>query len=212
MVGSGESNDPLLKRPFCFFKRYRNSIQILYRVRGKGTSLLSRMKPGDVVDLVGPLGNSWPRPGTKNIPLLVAGGVGIASIFPLAASLKTKPLVIYGGKDRDELLMLDELKFVYSGIHPATEDGSFGKKGTVMDVLKTLHIKENHVIYACGPKGMLKAVAEFAERKEIKGYASLEEKMACGMGACLGCAVKTKKGIKEVCIDGPVFKFEDIEW
>jgi dihydroorotate dehydrogenase electron transfer subunit len=212
MVGTGESNDPLLKRPFCFFKKHKNAIQILYRVRGKGTTLLSRMKPGDVLDLVGPLGNAWPKPGAKNIPLIVAGGIGIASVFPLAASLKRKPLVIYGGRNRDELLMLDELNFVYSGIHPATEDGSFGKKGTVMDVLKSLAIKDNYIIYACGPKGMLKAVAEFAEKKGLKGYASLEEKMACGMGACLGCAVKTKKGIKEVCIDGPVFKFEDIDW
>lgn len=212
MVGTSESNDPLLKRPFCFFGKRKDTIQILYRVRGKGTTLLSRMRPGVGLDVVGPLGNSWPGPGDKSIPLIVAGGIGIASVFPLAASFRKKPIIVYGGRNRDELLMLDELKLAYSGLHPTTEDGSYGMKGTVMDALASLDIGESHLVYACGPKGMLRAVAEYAKDKGLKGYASLEEKMACGMGACLGCAVRTTKGIKEVCIDGPVFKLDEIAW
>lgn len=212
MVGTGELDDPLLKRPFCFFRREKQDFQILYRVRGKGTTLLSRMKPGVVLDVVGPLGNSWPKPAPGKAPLVVAGGIGVASVFPLAASFRKKPLFVYGGRNRDELLMLDEIKHLYSGLHPTTEDGSYGMKGNVINALKSLKPDDSYVIYACGPKGMLKAVYEFGEERGIKGYASLEEKMACGMGACLGCAVKTKSGIREVCIDGPVFKLDEIDW
>lgn len=211
MVGTAESNDPLLKRPFCFFKKQDDAIRILYRVRGKGTQLLSRLRPGYVLDVVGPLGNSWPRPAGSQVPLIVAGGIGIASVFPLAESLN-KGAIVYGGRNRDELLMLEELKAMNADLHLATEDGSVGMKGTVMDALAPMDIEDNHVIYACGPKGMLKAVAAFAAKRGLKGYASLEEKMACGMGACLGCAVKTTKGIKEVCIDGPVFGLAEIVW
>ncbi len=212
MAGTSGSNDPLLKRPFCFFKKSKRIVQILYRVRGKGTTLLSQMRPGSTLDIIGPLGNSWPRPGNRHTPLIVAGGIGIASVFPLAESLKRKPLLIYGGRDRDELLMLDELKLMYSGLHPATEDGSYGTKGTVMDVLASLDLDGSYMLYACGPKGMLRAVTEFALLKGLKGYVSLEERMACGVGACLGCAVKTKHGMKEVCSHGPVFKLEDMIW
>lgn len=212
MVGTGESNDPLLKRPFCFFRKYRKAIQILYRVRGKGTALLSRMKPGVTLNVVGPLGNSWPMPEEGRRPLIIAGGIGIASVFPLAASLAKKPIIVYGGKNRDELVMLDDLKLAYAGLHPATEDGSYGTRGTVMDLLKSLDIDDRHLLYACGPRGMLKAVAEFALERGLEGYASLEEKMACGMGACLGCAVKTAGGVKEVCVDGPVFRLDEVIW
>lgn len=212
MVGVGESNDPLLKRPFCFFGKNGDSIRILYRVRGKGTTLLSRLRPGDVLNVVGPLGNAWPRAGASRIPLIVAGGIGIASVFPLATSLGKKSVVVYGGRNRDELPMLDELRAVCQDLHTTTEDGSTGIKGTVMDALSSMEIDGSCVIYACGPKGMLKAVAGFASEKGLSGYASLEEKMACGMGACLGCAVKTRKGIKEVCTDGPVFRLEDVVW
>lgn len=212
MVGAGESSDPLLKRPFCFFGKYRKALQILYRVRGKGTALLSRMKPGATLKVVGPLGNSWPEPGKGRRPLIVAGGIGIASVFPFAASLSKKPVVVFGGKNRDELVMLDEIKLAYAGLHPATEDGSYGTKGTVMDVLGSLDLGGRPLIYACGPRGMLRAVAAFAAERGLEGYASLEERMACGMGACLGCAVKTTGGIKEVCVDGPVFRLSEVDW
>jgi dihydroorotate dehydrogenase electron transfer subunit len=133
-------------------------------------------------------------------------------VFPFAASLTKKPIIVYGGKNRDELVMLDELKLAYAGLHPATEDGSYGKRGTVMDLLESLDVDDRHLLYACGPRGMLRAVAGFAAERGLEGYASLEEKMACGMGACLGCAVKTTGGMKEVCVDGPVFRLDEVVW
>ncbi len=212
MVGTGERFDPLLKRPFCFLRKEKDSVNILYRVRGRGTELLSRKRPGSEIDVLGPLGNAWPRPGAGKSPLIVAGGVGIASTFPLAARLGDRAVVLYGARSAEELLLLDGLRALGAELHLATEDGSVGTKGTVMNALGDLDPGEGHVIYACGPRGMLRAVAEFAKHRGIAGHVSLEERMACGMGACLGCAVKTTKGYRGVCSDGPVFRIEDIDW
>jgi len=220
MIAVSNAYDPLLKRPFSYFKNTSDGIHFLYSVKGKGTSLMKDLKQGDIISLVGPLGTGYPTPEESSIPLLIAGGTGIASIFSLADELSQETYFLQGAKCRDEFIMTDELKELKSRpimCMNCTEDGSFGGKGTVVDILKeflasgSLHIGLC-VLYACGPKGMLESIAKIAHNFSIKGYVSLEENMACGFGACLGCAVKTVHGYKRVCKEGPVFPIEEIEW
>ena len=220
-IAEGRALDPLLKRPFCFFRKTRRGIQILYRIKGKGTVLMKGLKMGSLIDVIGPLGNSYPLPEKGRTPLIIAGGVGIASVFPLIGRLKKKAYVLYGARTKNELLMLDELKEISGKLRVSTEDGSYGRAGTVCDLLPDFlkNRAEKFVLYACGPQGMLKAVSEIVAGGTVANmgggtaaYFSLEERMACGVGACLGCAVKTKNGMLRVCKEGPVFKMEDILW
>lgn len=212
MLSVGALHDPLLKRPFSLLRKSRLEHQILYRVRGRGTALMKALEPGDIIDVVGPLGRPYPRPGRKYTPLIVAGGVAVAAVFRLAETLRhRKPLILYGARTRKELLMLDELEALAGELRTSTEDGSHGQEGTVVDLLGGLP-EGDFMLYACGPRGMLKAVAEVARRREIPGYVSMEENMACGLGACLGCVVVTKSGYRRVCMEGPVFKIEDVFW
>jgi dihydroorotate dehydrogenase electron transfer subunit len=210
MISTGTPNEPLLKRPFCFFRKTREGIQLLYRVRGKGTSLLKEVVPGDTLEAIGPLGNSYPMPSRKHTPVVVAGGIAIASVFPHVQRLRDRATVIFGARTEDDLLMLDELRGRARELHIRTEDGSAGKRGTVMDALRELSPDGGHVLYVCGPRGMIKAVTDFAREKGLKGHASLEEFMACGIGACMGCVVNTVKGYKRVCKEGPLFKLDEI--
>jgi dihydroorotate dehydrogenase electron transfer subunit len=216
MIETGDSYDPLLKRPFSYVKKNAEWIQFLYAVRGKGTSLMKTFKSGRIINIIGPLGNGYPKPQAAQIPLLIAGGTGVASIFSLCSELPEK-YVVYGAQCKGDLLLLDELQQLNDQLIVCTNDCSFGNEGmvdkTLNDFLDT-HASDaaSYVIYACGPKPMLEAVAKIAAEKKIKGYVSLEEKMGCGFGACLGCAVKTTKGYKRVCKEGPIFPLEEIVW
>ncbi len=219
MIGTDYSYDPLLKRPFSIFRETSGELQFLYRIKGKGTERMKEMKKGDTVNLLGPLGNGYPMPGKNLTPVLIAGGIGIASLFPLAEKLSGNIHFFYGARTSDELLMLNELKgLVKKELIISTNDGSEGRKGTVIDVLNVFLTSNsqlstsNFLLYACGPSPMLEAISKFAAEKGIKGYISMEENMACGVGACLGCTVKTKKGYKRVCKEGPVFSAEEIVW
>lgn len=217
MIRVGDSYDPLLKRPFCIFRNISGKLYFIYRIRGKGTEKIKQMRKGKVVDILGPMGNGYDLSERKNTPLIVIGGVGIASAFSLAEKLSKNAYIFYGGRTKTELLMLNELKKITKNITISTNDGSTGKKGTVVDVLKDylayqLSAISSQLIYACGPSPMLEAVSRLATEKGIKGYISMEENMACGVGACLGCTVKTKKGYKRVCKEGPVFPMEEIVW
>jgi dihydroorotate dehydrogenase electron transfer subunit len=209
MVDAGTPIDPLLKRPFCFFRRTPEGIQLLYRIRGRGTELIAGLKAGDTVDIIGPLGRAWPAAGDKK-PLVVAGGVAIASVFPLIEGMKGRAVVIYGAKDKEELVMVDELKAISGELHISTDNGTLGTRGTVIDVLNGLSPGDDTVLYSCGPRPMTSAVVRYAKSKGIKGYVSLEEFMACGIGACMGCVCETMKGYKRVCKEGPVFRLEDV--
>ena len=227
MLSIDNDYDPLLKRPFSVHRFVDGTLQILYRVVGKGTALLSNKKPGDVIEVIGPLGNQFPVPkNTENI-ILVAGGLGIAPIFALAEkisspdpSLKKRRAALhlfYGARTKGELLCINELSTI--GIDPviSTDDGSMGHKGTIVNVLKRhlTHdpsLKTHHSLFACGPEPMLKSLSEIAEKKKLKAYAALEQNMACGLGTCLGCTVLTKTGYKRVCKEGPVFPVGDIVW
>lgn len=221
MIGIGGEYDPLLKRPFSVFRKNSDGFQILYRIKGRGTLLMRDMKEGVVIDVLGPLGNSYPLPDKGQIPLIVAGGIGIASVFSLAEKLRGESYMFYGARNRDELLMLNELKGLAEELFISTDDGSFGRKGTIADVLNDFLTHPSPVmqakacsysIYACGPKPMLKAVSRIAIDKGLNGYVCLEENMACGVGACFGCVVKTKEGYRRVCKEGPVFSIEEIVW
>jgi dihydroorotate dehydrogenase electron transfer subunit len=210
MISAGPFPEPLLKRPFCHFSG-NGTIDLLYRLRGKGTRLLSAMKPGADVDVLGPLGNAWPELPKGKAPVVIAGGTGIASVFPLIKSLGRKATVIYGARCGEEVLYKDELLSMSAELHLATDDGTCGIKGTVGDVLNGFFtISPSQYLYVCGPEIMTRAVAEEAKVRGAKGAASLEAFMAWGIGACMGCAVRTTSGYKRVCREGPVFNLHEL--
>lgn len=217
MLSVDRGMDPLLKRPFSVHRVLGSTFQILYRVAGKGTHILSGRKEGDVLDVVGPLGNSFPSPRTGDRIILVAGGLGIAPIFSFAEKIKKKaPLLFYGTKTKEELLCVDELRSLGIDAVISTDNGSFGKKGTAVDALKKYISRQpsntRHCIYACGPAPMLKSLSHAAKKYGFKGHVALEQHMACGIGTCLGCVVNTVVGYKKVCKEGPVFPVEKIIW
>jgi dihydroorotate dehydrogenase electron transfer subunit len=219
MIGIEGDYDPLLKRPFSVFRRTAKGFQILYRVRGRGTSLMRNLGKGSVIHVLGPLGNSYPLPPRGHAPVIVAGGIGVASVFSLAEKLAAagkKPHLFYGARDAGDLLVLGALKSVAKPLSLSTDDGSCGERGCVTDMLGSFLDDQSRkgkcVIYACGPRKMLETVSGKAAEKNIEAYVSLEENMACGIGACLGCVVKTVDGHKRVCREGPVFAAKEIVW
>jgi dihydroorotate dehydrogenase electron transfer subunit len=223
------SNDlePLLRRPFGIHRisnqkpETSNQIEILYEVVGKGTEILSRKKSGEYLGVIGPLGNGFSLLSTR-YSLLVGGGMGVAPLVFLAERLaeiqnpksKIQTLVLIGAKTENQILCEKEFQDLGCDVKIATDDGSRGFKGYVSDLLKnTLPATNSQLrtkIYACGPKPMLKEIAVTSKKFKIPAQVSLEEHMACGIGACFGCAVMTKGGYKRVCKDGPVFEAGDI--
>lgn len=215
MIETGNALDPLLKRPFSYFRRTPEVIQFLYAVKGKGTLRMTTLKRGVEIQVLGPLGNGYPKPPRRSIPLLIAGGIGIASLFPLAERYREKTCLIYGARGINDLLMVNELQQLSCKLMVCTEDCSFGGGGKATDILTSFLSASagvSHTIYACGPKPMLSAVSEIATDNRINGFVSLEENMACGFGACQGCVVRTVRGYKRVCKEGPVFPIKDIVW
>lgn len=214
------SSKPLLRRPFGTHKIYKDRIEILYKVVGEATRILSTKKKGDALDVLGPLGNGFnPKSGPRSSQqgaILVAGGHGVAPLYALAKELKThgfKSRVFIGAKTKKHVVGTKDLKKLGSKVYIATDDGSIGYRGLVTKLLsKELQRTECAVIYACGPKPMLKATAKLAISYKVPCRLSLEEYVACGIGTCLGCAVKTRTGYKMVCKDGPVFDAKEIVW
>lgn len=205
----------LLPRPIsiCETDREESRLRIVYRVAGKGTEEFSFYESGASIEILGPLGNGFPLEGKK--VLLIGGGIGIPPMLELAKQLNAEKQMILGYRDA-QLFLREEFE-TYGKVYVATEDGSAGTKGNVLDVIREHHL-EADVIYACGPKPMLRAVKEYAKEQKIKCYISLEEKMACGIGACLACVCKSKEidshsnvQNKRICKDGPVFLAEEVE-
>lgn len=219
MLQVGEGFDPLLRRPLSIYDTLESSLVFLYRIRGRGTTLLSQKKGGQIISLTGPFGKPYPEPDSREV-LLVAGGLGIASLNYLIRRLSEKGYLLrllVGARTRDEIILSDRLMPFVSELLIATDDGSEGVKGTVLDLLQEKGLthdesKGKPVIYACGPGPLLRAVDAFAMRGGLRAYLSVEERMACGMGACLGCVIMTRDGYKRVCKEGPVFREGDILW
>ncbi len=217
MLGLSAGSDPLLKRPFSLYRTTSEGfVQILYRVKGKGTRLMSSFKSGTVLKVLGPLGNGFPLPVAGKQPLLVGGGLGIVPLVALAESIKqNSPIVFVGARNRDEVLAENVLSETGHHIEIVTDDGSQGRRGLVTDMLEDFLRKStmplsSYVLYGCGPRPMLKALSDIAGRLGIECYVSLEEHMACGVGACMGCVVKTPAGYRRVCKEGPVFPISEV--
>ncbi len=222
-----DTYEPLLRRPVSIHIVKGANIELLYEVVGKATEILSRRKTGEYLDVIGPLGNGFNYPlSAIRYPLsvLVAGGMGIAPLIFLAEKLlkprvsrhKSEVVVLIGAKTKDQILCEKELKNLGCEVKIATDDGSKGFKGKVTDLLKNILRVTSYelrvTIYACGPKPMLKEIAKISKKHTIPAQLSLEEHMACGIGACLGCVVNTKEGFKRVCKEGPVFDGDGIIW
>jgi dihydroorotate dehydrogenase electron transfer subunit len=217
MIEVNKGTDPLLKRAFSLFRKTEKGLQILYRIRGKGTEILKEMKEGSLLEVLGPLGTCYPLPSGDAIPLVIAGGIGIASVFSFVEQVAGRAMVFYGARTKDDLLMHDELKGIAKEILVSTDDGSAGQKGTIADSLSAFLSNpqspiSHYRMYACGPHQLLKIVSEIAREYKIPAYISMEEHMACGIGACLGCVVKTRDGYTRVCKEGPIFEAKELIW
>jgi len=219
MVQVRDGNEPLLRRPLGIHQVAGKNIFLLYEIIGKGTQILSQKKPGEILDVIGPLGNGFECCQSKSIdrlPILVAGGMGVAPLTFLAQKIKNrKALVLIGAKTKNHINCEKEFKKLGFKVKVATDDGSKGFKGRVTELLRnelTVLDKLAVTIYACGPKPMLKALSKISDEFNLPAQLSLEAHMSCGFGACLGCVVDTKEGYKRVCKDGPVFDSKEIIW
>jgi len=186
--------NPLLRRPFTVFDfNGRNSIEVVYQLVGKGTRLMSTIKPGGKIDLLGPLGNGFTINKKADVSLLVGGGIGIACLHLLLKELKGTKYLFIGARTKKDLVLLPLLKKHTKNVIVTTEDGSLGKKGLVTEALDDFICKfeGNIQIYACGPIGMNSAVQEFSLEQKIPAQISLEERMGCGIGLCRVCVCKT---------------------
>lgn len=210
---------PLLRRPFAFagFVEDEGIASVIFLLRGGGTAILANMTPGNELDIMGPLGNGFVEPRRAGQCILVAGGTGLGPVLYWARYLSEQGrqvLLVYGARGREQV----PDHRVFAGLHAAicTDDGSTGFHGTTVEYLHS-HVKEmsrEAVLYCCGPTAMLRCCHELAVEREIPCHVSMEQTMACGVGACMGCAIKMKNGraYARVCRDGPVFDSRDIAW
>lgn len=214
------SDSKLLPRPISICEINGDSLRIVYRVVGEGTKEMSGLLAGDSIDILGPNGNGF-FAASGNIDkdakaLLIGGGIGIPPMLELAKALSCDVTVVAGYRNDKEMFLTKELE--KSGkLYVATDDGSFGTNGTVIDAINEEKI-EADVIFACGPAPMLRGVKELAGKMNIPAYISMEERMACGVGACLACVCRSaevddhsKVKNKRVCVDGPVFAASEVE-
>ena len=226
-------NDPsrMLPRPIsiCDINRRLGALRFVFRIVGEGTRQLAEAKTGDLLDCIGPLGNGYPlEEASGKRLLLAAGGLGVPPMLGIIRDLYDEPCAAEGEAFvrppkavtcalgyRHDLFLYEEIS-ENTAVSIATDDGSAGVHGTVIDAIKEIKLPYD-LIFACGPKPMLKALAAFAREKEIPLYVSMEERMACGVGTCLGCVCETTQpdphyhvNYRRVCKDGPVFRAEEL--
>ena len=199
-----------LRRPISVCDYDEKTLTIIYKVVGKGTEQMSKMKVGETVDILIGLGNGFDTSKGGEKPLVIGGGVGVPPMYNLTKKLieeNKKPIVILGFNKEDEIFYKEEFEALGAEVYISTVDGSVGTKGFVTDVIKD--ISDYTYFYTCGPLPMLKAVYDVTN---TSGEESFEERMGCGFGACMGCSCETKYGNKRICKDGPVLVKEEIIW
>ncbi len=200
----------MLPRPFSVHLADRNNgtVTLLFEVKGAGTDLMAGALVGSNWKIAGPMGKGFPT--LPPDALLVAGGIGIAPLAFLAASTELPRTLLFGGRSAARLACLSEdLDLPNLTMLEVTEDGSRGREGLVTDYLPEL-LPGAPALFACGPGAMLASIKELCKQTKVPAWFSMEEKMACGIGACVGCAVQTREGYKRVCSDGPVFAAEEV--
>lgn len=198
-----------LRRPISICDAAADRLTLVYKTVGQGTGDLSRMAPGQALDLLGPLGNGFDLAPAGDRPLLIAGGVGAPPLFYLARQLLAAgitPQLILGFAGKEDIFLAGEFRSLGIEPHICTEDGSLGTKGVVTALAGEVGAS---YLYVCGPEPMLKAVYQ---AWPVPGQFSFEERMGCGFGACVGCSRPTKNGYKRICVDGPVLDREEILW
>jgi len=223
--------DPLLGRPFGVYHFEKSeseaTVEILYKVVGKGTLVLSRLREGDFVEVLGPYGRAFDVYPEAGRVVFICGGIGVAPITYLASHYRritgarnVKLVCYYGASKAENLVGIEKIKDIMSEVHISTDDGSAGYKGLVTERFSkdiSSYDPGSSKIYACGPRSMLKQLSELLAENSVSCQILMEERMACGVGACLGCTVllkdvEGKGGHARACIDGPVFNIRDIHW
>jgi len=206
--------EPFFRRPFSIY-RSKKYLEVFYEVVGPGTQILSSKVKGDSIDVLGPLGNAFSLPPkeTKQV-VMVAGGIGAAPFLALSDILKKQKIeliLLYGGRTKGHTYSMKEFKENGCKVYVSTDDGSVGVKGRISKLFSKINTNsETTFIYTCGPTPMMAAVQQFTQKHYLQGEAACEEVMACGLGACLGCAIHTTSGYKTVCYDGPVFDLKEV--
>lgn len=213
-----EGINALLRRPIsiCSVDREKDTFDIVFQLRGKGTEILAQKKAGDRVDVIGPLGKPFEINDKYKKIAVVGGGIGVFPLLFLLQEMKgMNKTAFLGFRGKDYAVLIDKFKKESDSFHMTTDDGSAGSKGFITDVLEeSLKTEVYDIIYACGPGPMLKRVAALAAESGVKCQVSLEQRMGCGIGACLVCACKTRHGedwqYSHVCKDGPVFWSDEV--
>ena len=210
----------VLRRPFSVYMAHGKEMAVLYKLVGRGTHSMKSIGKGEILSMIGPLGNGFPMLQSLKVPVLVAGGYGVAPLAFLASRIKKKGIVFIGGAKASDVLCVKDFKKLGWEVRIATDDGSAGEKGLVTKILdewlSVLNPVELLEFFVCGPDGMLKAVAERAKRLDHTAWLSLDKHMGCGVGACLACVQKIKRNgvvsLLRVCREGPVFEASEIVW
>lgn len=195
------NKEPYLSRPISINDICGGKIYFAYQVVGRGTEIFSNLRKGDEIKLMGPLGNGFPVENAEGKAALVSGGMGTAPMLYVLKSLKNCSVDVYSGF-KNKPYIIDSMNKYAKNVYVSTEDGSTGQKGFVTDIFDP---SKYDMVFSCGPKVMMKSVVKMCIEKNVPVYVSMEERMACGIGACLGCTLKTKHGNKRTCKDGPVF-------
>lgn len=198
-----------LRRPFSVTDWNSEGIRICYQVVGRGTDIMTSLKAGDSVDVLCGLGNGFDSSKSGYKPLLIGGGLGASPMFALCKALCAegkKPIVLLGFGGADYTVLAEEFEALGAEVYVATDDGSLGHHGFVTELMADM---DYSFFYTCGPEAMYHAINKFAK---TEGEISLEARMGCGFGACMGCTVETKKGLKRVCKDGPVMERSELIW
>ncbi len=196
----------LLSRPLSVFDAGCGYVSFLYEIRGRGTKILSGMKAGDSISMLGPLGNGFDLSNIKGRAAMVAGGIGLTPMLYTAKKMVGCEVDLYAGF-REDVYIVDKFKEYVDNIYLATDSGKAGHKGFITDIFDP---KKYSVVLCCGPWTMMEKVIKKCIKCDVPIFISMERRMACGVGACLGCTCKTKNGNKRVCKDGPVFNGRDV--